>query len=387
MKINIFGSTGIIGTKSLHLIDKYFSKISVNLLTANKNYKKLLYQSKKFKPKYVFINDDSKYSFLKKNLPKKTYIFNKKELNDYLTSTKIDMTILSISGYESLNYLEPILINTKNLGLVNKECIVSGGHLFKKLIKKYKVNIFPLDSEHFSLKSFFDFKSKYLHKYNKIYLTASGGPFFYSKLTNIKNVSFEKAVKHPKWDMGYKNSIDSATLANKCLELIEAHYLFNIPFDKLKIIIHPQSLVHSIIEMENFTSELNYFYHDMNIPIFNFLNINRINKTKIPKLHNKYKFFSNSNLEFYDVDEIKFPIIKIFNKIKKDQPINLIKFNLSNEYAVNLFKEKKIKYGDIHNIIQESMSINLKMPVNNFKNIINYHRFFYNKLKSKYEKN
>ena len=101
----------------------------MNLLTANKNYKKLLYQSKKFKPKYVFINDDSKYSFLKKNLPKKTYIFNKKELNDYLTSTKIDMTILSISGYESLNYLEPILINTKNLGLVNKECIVSGGHL------------------------------------------------------------------------------------------------------------------------------------------------------------------------------------------------------------------------------------------------------------------
>ena len=387
MKINIFGSTGIIGTKSLHLIDKYFSKITVNLLTANKNYKKLLYQSKKFKPKYVFINDDSKYSFLKKNLPKKTYIFNKKELNDYLTSTKIDMTILSISGYESLNYLEPILINTKNLGLVNKECIVSGGHLFKKLIKKYKVNIFPLDSEHFSLKSFFDFKSKYSHKYNKIYLTASGGPFFYSKLTNIKNVSFEKAVKHPKWDMGYKNSIDSATLANKCLELIEAHYLFNIPFDKLKIIIHPQSLVHSIIEMENFTSELNYFYHDMNIPIFNFLNININNKTKIPKLHNKYKFFSNSNLDFYDVDEIKFPIIKIFNKIKKDQPINLIKFNLSNEYAVNLFKEKKIKYGDIHNIIQESMSINLKMPVNNFKNIINYHKFFYNKLKSKYEKN
>ena len=385
MKINIFGSTGIIGTKSLNLLFKFYPKIKINLLTANKNYKKLILQSKIYKPKYVYINDETKLTILKKKLNNKIKILNKNELFDYLLKSKSELTILSISGYQSLIYLESIFKNTKNLGLVNKECVVSGGHLFYKLINQYKVNIFPLDSEHFSLKFFFD-NNNSDYDYKTVYLTASGGPFLYYKINKLKKATFKDAIKHPKWKMGFKNSIDSATLVNKCLELIEAHYLFKLPFDKMKIVIHPQSMVHSIIDIKNHTSQINYFYHDMEIPLINFLNISLKDKNLNIIKNKNYKFSSNLNLEFFDVNINKFPIVGVFNNIDKNNPENFIKFNLSNEYAVELFKDGKISFLNIHKIIQESMLIDLKMPINTFKNIIIYHENFDRILRNIYEK-
>ena len=247
MNINIFGSTGNIGTKTLLIIKNNFPFIKINLLLANKNYKKLLIQIKYFKPKYVCLNDNTKLSLLKKELLNcKTKILSSSDINDYLYKSKTELTILAISGYNSLNYLEAIFFNTNNLGLVSKECIVSAGHLLKKLSKKNKTKIFPLDSEHYSLNYLFTTKSL---QYKKIYLTASGGPFLNYNLKNLENVTFKKTIKHPKWKMGYKNSIDSATLANKCLELVEAHYLFDIPYNKLRIIIHPEAVIHSIVKI------------------------------------------------------------------------------------------------------------------------------------------
>ena len=237
--INIFGSTGSIGTKSLKIINNYFPNIKINLLTAKSNYKKLAKQTLLYKPKYIYLSDQSKYKKIKNEINNnKVYILDNNELFDYLIKNHSDLTILSISGYESLKYIQSIVINTKNLGLVNKECIVSAGNIIKKLGNKYDTNIFALDSEHFSIQNYLDnnlnFKKNNLRR---LFLTASGGPFLNKNNNDVKLATFKEAINHPKWNMGNKNSIDSATLVNKCLEIIEAHYLFEIEYKKLEIII------------------------------------------------------------------------------------------------------------------------------------------------------
>ena len=229
MKVNIFGSTGYIGKKSLEIIQNHFHDLKINLLCANRNINIIEKQIKIYKPKYVYLFNQKKSEILKKIISKNIKVLNKKDLFIYLNNSKSDFTVLAVSGYKSLNYFESIINNTANLGLVSKECTVSAGHIFKKLTKINKIKIYPLDSEHFSMNQFFDFSKKYFHL-NKIYLTASGGPFLNQNYYDLKKVTFNQAVNHPKWSMGYKNSLDSATLVNKCLELVEAHYLFNIPF-------------------------------------------------------------------------------------------------------------------------------------------------------------
>ena len=376
MNINIFGSTGTIGLKSLELIDKNFHHLKVNLLCAKSNYKLLNKQINKYNPKYAFLYDLEKVGKLPKKI-KKTKILNLNELLSYLLSSKSDLTILAISGYKSLYFLEQIIYNTSNLGIASKEAIVSAGHIFKK--KKYfaKTNIFPLDSEHFSLFNFFKKNQIDYKNIDNVILTASGGPFYKKKFNNLKNVTFSQAINHPKWKMGYKNSIDSATLVNKCLELIEAHYLFNIPFDRLKILIHPEAIVHSVIEYNNYTSHFNLFKNDMKIPIYNFFLYSKVRSNKIDK-NLLIKNYTNFNFE--KVKQDTFPIYNYFNTINKNSPQNLIKFNIGNEFAVNLFKNKFIKYTDIYKIIKKVTSLNLNYSVNTIKDVILYHEEIEKKL-------
>ena len=384
MNINIFGSTGIIGNKSLIILKKFYPKIKINLLVANNNYLKLISQTLKYKPKFISIKNEENINLIRKKIFKlETKIIKYDHVNDYLKKTKTYYTILSISGYHALYFLENISLNTRFLGLVNKECIVSAGHLFKKFYKKNsQFKIYPLDSEHISLN--LNFKNSYNNNYQNIFITASGGPFYNKKNINFKKIKFKDAINHPKWKMGYKNSIDSATLANKCLELIEAHYLFSIPFDKLKILIHPESIVHSIIENSNFTSTLNSFHPDMFIPIFNFFYDNHIPRYIIPKVK-KFNFSNVKSLNFYEVDDDQFPVYKIFKKINKNSPLDLIKFNCANQFAVDLFKDKKIQYDQIPLFINKALKITLNYPVNNIKNIIIFQNAFNEKLISQYE--
>ena len=371
MKINIFGSTGIIGKKTLNILNKFFPSIKINLLVANNNYQSILNQIKKYKPNYVYLNNQKYNKKLFNQLKNSsTKVLNLNELNNYLDQSSSDLTLLSISGYNSLLYFEQIIKNTKCIGAVSKECIVSAGHLFKDLIKQNGIEFFPLDSEHFSLFNYFKNNKKY--SYNKIFLTASGGPFLNKDPLEYKKITFKQAIKHPKWKMGYKNSIDSATIANKCLEIIEARYLFNIPFQKLDILVHPESLVHSIIEFQNYTSCFNYFYNDMAIPIFNFLNVNSKKNNYFKK--DKFLFKNNFNLSFKKIKFKQFPIYKTFLKIDKEKPQNLIKFNCSNEIAVELFRINLIRFDQIDKFINKCLLINIDYPVNNIKNIIKYQK-------------
>ena len=368
MKINIYGSTGVIGKKTLSIIDNNFSNLNVNLLCAKSNLKLLIQQIIKYQPKYAFLYDHENFSNFDYKIGK-TKFLNLNELQSYLLSSKSNLSLLAISGYKSLYFLKNIIHNTDNLGIVSKEAIVSGGHIFKKNNYFKKTNIFPIDSEHFSLFEFFN-KTKTNLEIKNIILTASGGPFYKKKFNTLKNIKFEQAIKHPKWKMGYKNSIDSATLVNKCLELIEAHYLFDIPFNKMKILIHPEALVHSIVEFNNYVSHLNLFKNDMSIPILNFLS-----QSKIKHLNIKNNFFIKeyNDFHFEKVSNDIFPIYNYFNKINKQKPQNLIKFNIGNEFAINLYKNKMINYTDIYRIIKKVTSLNLNSSVNTIKDIIQYH--------------
>ena len=377
MKINIFGSTGIIGSKTLDIINNYFPSIKINLLCSNTNVRKLIKQIEIYSPKYVYLNDFKKIDFLKKNINKNISILNFNELKSYLINSKSDLTLLAISGYKSLNYLDPILINTESLGLVSKEAVVSAGHLFKGFSKKVKNKIFPLDSEHFSI---FRNINKNTSELRKVKLTASGGPFLGNKYYSLNNISFLSASKHPKWKMGYKNSIDSATLVNKCLEIIEAHYLFDLSYDKLDIVIHPESKIHSIFEYNNYIYNMIAFQNDMLLPIYSFLN----QKFKYELNQNKFRISNNESFNFYNVKTQEFPVYKFFKNLNKADPSNIIKFNVGNEYAVNLFKNNKIKYTEILKIISKITSINIEYKLNNIKDIINYHELLEIKINEKF---
>ena len=376
MNINLYGCTGQIGQKTLNIIKKYFPQLKINLLCANSNVSLLLKQIKIFKPNYIYLDNQNAAKKLKSKLPNNIELLTFNDLKNYLKKSNSDYSILAVSGYKSLYYLEDIVNNTKNLGIVSKEAIVSAGHLFRK--KKYfnKANIFPLDSEHFSL--FENFKSiNYFKNINKVIITASGGPFYKKNFKSLKNIKFQEAIKHPKWKMGYKNSIDSATLVNKCLEIIETHYLFNIPYNKINVLIHPQALIHSIVEKDNFTISLNMFKNDMSIPIINFLS--KSNNYK--KINNNKLFSSYSDFDFMEVNNKNFPIYKYFNDLDKTNPSNLIKFNVGNELAVNLFKNNIIKYTDIYKIIKKVGSLNLYSSLNNIKDVIKYHEQIEEKIK------
>ncbi len=382
MNINIYGSTGEIGKKTLKIISKSFPDIRVNLLCGNTNINLILKQIKIYKPNYVHLNDTNALNKLKKifkkQLTNKTKILTFNKLKKYLNNSKSDFSVLAISGYKSLYYLENIIKNTSNLGIVNKEAIVSAGHIFKNNKYFKKTNIFPLDSEHYSLFETLN-NGNLKDNLKKIIITASGGPFFGKNFNKLKNVSFKQAINHPKWKMGYKNSIDSATLVNKCLEIIEAHYLFSIPYEKIDILIHPKALVHSIIEKENYTTQFNLFKNDMIIPLHNFLMLSKINPKK---KYNRLYFKSYSELTFYKVDPKMFPIINIFKKMDKSKPSNLIKFNVGNEYAVNMFKNNLIKYTDIYKIIKKVVSFNLYSSLKTIKDVIKFHEKVENKIKT-----
>ena len=383
MYINIFGSTGIIGSKSLEVITNYFPHLKIDLLLASENVKKLISQANTVKPKAICLKNTKKLNYYRNKINPSIKIIDYKELSIYLKNNKTKASILSISGNSAFEYLEDILINTTQLGLVNKECIVSCGHLFNKLLKKHKVNIFPLDSEHFSINNLENQKTNSLKNLYKIYLTASGGPLLNYNKRRMNNVSLKEVVNHPKWKMGYKNSIDSATLANKCLELIEAMYLFQVSMEDLDIVIHPEALIHSIIEYNNSTSIFNYFYNDMSIPIFHFMNY--ITNKKLKKM-DKFKLNKNFNLNFIEVDQNKFPIYDIFKNIDYNSPQQIIKFNAANQYAVELFKKDMIKYIQIPKIIEKSISYELNASINSIGSIIKYEKEFNKIMISNYEK-
>ena len=296
-KIAILGSTGSIGTTSLNIFKKNKNKFDIILLAANRNYSLICKQIKVFKPKYYIINDELVFKKVKKKYEnKKIKIYNNfSDLN--FKKKKFDITISSIVGIAGLSPTIKFVKYSKKILLANKETIICGWHLIKNLSRSHKTKIIPVDSEHFSIDQLTrNYKDTDIEK---IYLTASGGPFLNKPLKSFKSIKASDAIKHPKWKMGKKISIDSSNLMNKVLEIIEAYRLFPFKIDKYEIIIHPQSLVHAIVHFRNGQTRFLYHETDMKIPISNAIFGNDFDKTNFiyPK-KDILKKFENLKLHY-----------------------------------------------------------------------------------------
>jgi 1-deoxy-D-xylulose-5-phosphate reductoisomerase len=341
-KIAILGSTGSIGESTLKIIKENKSHFNIELLTANNNYKKLITQSKFFRPKNVYIKNTKYLDLVKKKLKNynvKVYSGDK-PLNNII-SGKLDYTMSSIVGIAGLQPTLEAIKFSKVVAIANKETIICGWEIIKKYIKKYKTKILPIDSEHFSIKELT--KKVKDDEIEEIIITASGGPFLNFPKKKLKYVKPKDAIKHPNWKMGKKISVDSANLMNKVFEVIEATKLFNFNKNKYKIIIHPQSYVHSIIRFKNGLVKMILHNTDMKIPISNTLYENKTYISNIKNIDVKYL----NNLQFKKVDPKRFPSIKLIKKCFSSGLLAPTILNAANEMLVNLFLLNKIDFLDI----------------------------------------
>ena len=337
-KIAILGSTGSIGTTSLNIIKKKKNLFDVQLLSANKNYQSICQQILKFKPRYFVVTNNNIFLKIKKRFKnKRTKILNNYE-NLYL-SKKIDITIASIPGIAGLKPTINLVRKSKKILLANKESVICGWQIINNLAKKYKTKIVPIDSEHFSIMKLLENHKK--NQIEKIYITASGGPFLNLPKSKFKNIKPKDAIKHPKWSMGKKISVDSSTLMNKILELMEALKIFPFDIKKYQIIIHPQSLVHAIIRFKSGITKLLYHEPDMTVPISNAIFDSNFDIDNFIKKKNKIK-----NLEFFEPDERRFPALKLIPKLNKYISTPII-INAVNEILVDQFLKKKIRFTSI----------------------------------------
>ena len=341
-KIAILGSTGSIGKSTLDVLNKDIKNFDVVLLYANNNYLKLIQQAKKFKPRNVYINNKIFYLKVKNALKNtRTKVFTGNIPVDKIISKKIDYTMSCIVGLAGLQPTIEAAKISKTIAIANKEAIICGWSILSKVIKKYKTKLQPVDSEHFAIMELT--KSHEDDEIEEIIITASGGPFLNLAKNKFKNIKPSQAINHPNWSMGKKISIDSANLMNKVFEVIEACRIFKFDKHKYRVVIHPQSYVHSIIRFKSGLIKMILYDTDMKIPISNTLY-----GTKNIYLNNK-KINTDllSKISFSEVDIKKFPSIKLIEKCLNLGLATSIIVNASNEILVNLFLEGKIGFLDI----------------------------------------
>ncbi len=345
--ISILGSTGSIGLSTLKIIDKKRKMFNVNLLSANKNFRLISNQIKKYKPKIFIINDQKVFKKIQKKFKKRNGLKILSNFDFLNLKKKSDITISAIPGIAGLRPTIKMISFSKKILIANKEAIICGWNLIKKKSEKYKTSLIPIDSEHYSILRLLE--NHNFNQIKKVYITASGGPFLKLKLSKFKKIKPKDALKHPKWKMGKKVSIDSATLMNKILELIEAQKLFKLKNNQLDILIHPESLVHAIVQFNNGITK--FIYHDtsMIIPLANAMIHGNFNINEFLKIKNS-KDKDIENLTFEKVNKNIFPIIKLKKRIN-EYPSTSIIINASNEILVDQFLRKKIPFLSINKII------------------------------------
>ena len=332
----------------MSIVKKNKNFFNVILLTANSDYKTLFNQAKKFKVKNLIITDKVCFKILKEKCKKKNInVYNNFDTFNKIFKNKVDYTMNSIVGFAGLKHTLNIIKHTKQIAIANKESIICGWNLIKKKLILYKTQIIPVDSEHFSIWTSLnelDLNNQNLNNtIQDLYITASGGPFKNTPVSDFKKIKVNQAIKHPTWKMGKKISIDSAKLVNKLFEVIEAQRLFNIDIKKISIKIHQQSYIHSIIRFKSGLIKICAHEPDMSIPIANSLDKNFGYRSK-----NKINFKILNNLNFIDVDKKKFPVIKILDNYPNYCSLYDTALVSINDEFVNLFLDKKISFNDIY---------------------------------------
>jgi 1-deoxy-D-xylulose-5-phosphate reductoisomerase len=349
--IAILGSTGSIGTQALEVIESYPDFFDLQIITANGNADLLIQQAKKFQPNEVVIVDESKYQYVKEalwNEDIKVYA-GIDALSQVVTGSEIDVVLTALVGYAGLRPTIEAIKAKKTIALANKETLVVAGSLINKLVIEYGVTIYPVDSEHSAI--FQCLTGEYQNPIEKIYLTASGGPFRGWKEEQLLHVTKAQALKHPNWTMGAKITIDSASLMNKGLEVIEAKWLFDLKPNQIDVIVHPQSIIHSLVQFEDGSMKAQMGLPDMKLPIqYAFTYPERL-KTDFPR----FNFMDYPQLTFESPDRTTFKNLDLAYKAMKLEGTAACALNAANEVSVQLFLEDKIGFLDIARINEKVM--------------------------------
>ena len=342
-KITILGSTGSIGKSLINILKKDINSFEISLLTVDNNINELLKQVKIFNVKNIIVTNHKKFLMIKKILKnKKINIYNNFDSMDKIFKNKMNhYTMNAISGLSGLEPTIRIIKFTKKIAIANKESIICGWPLIKKELLKNKTEFVPIDSEHFSIYSLIG-KSKN-KDIDNIYITASGGPFLKLPLKSFKDIEIKSALKHPNWKMGKKITIDSATMMNKVFEIIEAKKIFDLDYDKLKILVHPKSYVHAIIKFKNGLTKILIHDTNMTIPIFNSL----YNKNEKQIKSNKLNFSIINKMNFENINQKRFPVVKILDKLPSNNTLFETVIVAANDNLVEMFLNNKIQFLDI----------------------------------------
>jgi 1-deoxy-D-xylulose-5-phosphate reductoisomerase len=366
-KIAILGSTGSIGNSTLNVIEANPGVFSITLLTAESNVDSIFNQIKKFKPKYVYLNDDSSSKQLNSRLSSenlKTSLLNEKDYLDTIASNDVEIVVAGVVGIAGLKSIHKAVSAGKRILLANKEAYVVAGELLNALAELNESTIFPIDSEHSAIHQCLSGKKDTSGGVKKIILTGSGGPFLNRNLKEFIHITPEEAVMHPVWKMGKKISVDSATMMNKGLEVIEAKWLFKIDSEKIGILVHPEGIVHSLVEFEDASLLAQMSVPDMKIPIAYGLGF----PERIRSNSQRLSLEKIEQLNFCKPDLKKFPSIGISRASLDSGGTSPSLLNAANEEAVRAFLDKKICFTQITEIISFVMDT---IPIKTVKELEN----------------
>tara|TARA_B110000305_G_scaffold151318_1_gene167852 strand:+ start:1318 stop:2472 length:1155 start_codon:yes stop_codon:yes gene_type:complete len=350
--IAILGSTGSIGTQSLEVIESYPERFDLQVLTANKNADLLISQALKHKPNTVVIVDETLFDKVKSALwEHDIHVYAGAEaLCQVVDSSEIDIVITAMVGYSGLKPTLAAIRAKKNIALANKETLVVAGELITKEAYDNGVNIYPVDSEHSAI--FQCLTGEFDNTIEKIYLTASGGPFRGFTRNQLEAVTLEQALKHPNWSMGRKITIDSATMMNKGLEVIEAKWLFNLKPDQIDVIVHPQSIVHSLVQFTDGSMKAQMGLPDMKLPIQYALTYPERLKTDFPR----FNFMDYPELTFEKANTEVFTNLQLAFDALESEGTAACTLNAANEVSVQAFLDDEISFVDIAKINEKVLS-------------------------------
>jgi 1-deoxy-D-xylulose-5-phosphate reductoisomerase len=350
-KIALLGSTGSIGTQTLDVISRFPDKFSVEVLTAGNNIRLLAQQVRKFMPDSVVIGNEAHYHSLRdalKDLPVKVYAGNE-AIEQISAGSNVDTVVVGMVGYSGLKPTISAIKAGKKIALANKETLVIAGEIIKRLVKETGSRIIPIDSEHSAI--FQCLAGESGNPVEKITLTASGGPFLNFTSEMLQNVKPHEALKHPNWEMGNKVTIDSASLMNKGLEVIEAKWLFDLNPDQIKVIIHPQSIIHSLVHFADGSVKAQMGMPDMRVPILYALSYPDRYASDLPKLDlNCYP-----TLTFIEPDTSRFRNLAIAYKALEQGGNMPCIMNAANEVAVSAFLAGKISFPEMSDVVEFTM--------------------------------
>jgi len=365
INISILGSTGSIGTQTLEIADFFKDEINIVAITCNNNIDLLEKQIKKYNPKISVVMNKEKYEILNNRISTKTKLkYGMDGLKEAASIPEVDIVLTAVSGMIGLEPTISAIKSKKKIALANKETLVTGGSIIKKLIYENNVDILPVDSEHSAI--FQCLQGNKTENIKKIILTASGGPFFGKDINFLKNVNVDEALNHPNWSMGKKITVDSSTLMNKGLEMIEAHWLFNVPYKDIDIVVHPESIIHSAVEYRDKSVIAQLGLPDMKLPIQYALFYPERKENNMESLN----LFKLNQLNFYKPDINTFKCLDLAYKAISIGGTMPTVLNVANEIAVDKFLKRKISFLDIGNKIQILMEQHSPFEINTIDDIL-----------------